>query len=183
MEIGQAIAQNLKRLRSERNLSLGQLAEASGVSKMMLSQVERGDANPTINTLWKIAAGLHVPYSALMDAPAPDVTVVRAADVEPHADHGGAYRLGCLFPSTPARDFELFVDELDAGAAHETGGHVAPSNEYLVVISGRLEMTVGEEAFELEPGDAICFDALQPHAYRTLGNETCRMVCVNHYPG
>lgn len=55
MSINTVIAKNLNRLRNERNLSLGQLAELSGVSKVMLSQIEKGDSNPTVNTIWKIA--------------------------------------------------------------------------------------------------------------------------------
>ncbi|NJB07060.1 helix-turn-helix transcriptional regulator [Clostridioides difficile] len=58
MSINTVIAKNLNRLRNERNLSLGQLAELSGVSKVMLSQIEKGDSNPTVNTIWKIASGL-----------------------------------------------------------------------------------------------------------------------------
>ncbi|EQG75728.1 helix-turn-helix family protein [Clostridioides difficile DA00165] len=56
MSINTVIAKNLNRLRNERNLSLGQLAELSGVSKVMLSQIEKGDSNPTVNTIWKIAS-------------------------------------------------------------------------------------------------------------------------------
>lgn len=54
MNLNSVIAENLKRLRLERNLSLGQLAELSEVSKVMISQIEKGDTNPTINTIWKL---------------------------------------------------------------------------------------------------------------------------------
>ncbi|MCH3927031.1 MAG: helix-turn-helix domain-containing protein [Atopobiaceae bacterium] len=64
MDISQILGQNLHRLRTERQLSLGQLAEKSGLSKVMLSQIEKGTSNPTVNTLWKIANGLGVSYSA-----------------------------------------------------------------------------------------------------------------------
>ncbi len=67
MNINSIIAENLKTLRTERNLSLGQLAELSNISKVMLSQIEKGDTNPTINTLWKIANGLKVPYTLLLE--------------------------------------------------------------------------------------------------------------------
>ena len=67
MSINTVIAKNLNRLRNERNLSLGQLAELSGVSKVMLSQIEKGDSNPTVNTIWKIASGLNVPYTAILE--------------------------------------------------------------------------------------------------------------------
>ena len=63
MELGKIIAFNLKRLRMERNLSQGQLAKEAGISKAMLSDIEKGGSNPTINTIWKIANGLNVPYT------------------------------------------------------------------------------------------------------------------------
>ena len=66
-EISLIIGENLKRLRLERNLSLGQLSGQSGVSKVMLSQIEKGTSNPSINTIWKIADALQVPYTALLD--------------------------------------------------------------------------------------------------------------------
>ncbi|APH14458.1 helix-turn-helix family protein [Clostridium sporogenes] len=65
--INSIIAENLKTLRTERNLNLGQLAKLSDISKVMLSQIEKGDTNPTINTLWKIAKGLKVLYISLLE--------------------------------------------------------------------------------------------------------------------
>ena len=61
MEISAIIAINLKRIREERKLSMGQLAEMAGVSKVVLSQLEKGTANPTINTIWKITGALGLP--------------------------------------------------------------------------------------------------------------------------
>lgn len=66
MNLNEIIAVNLKRLRAERGFSLGKLSELSGVSKVMLSQIEKGESNPTINTLWKIAGGLQVSYTKLV---------------------------------------------------------------------------------------------------------------------
>ena len=80
MELGKIIAFNLKRLRMERNLSQGQLAKEAGISKAMLSDIEKGGSNPTINTLWKIANGLNVPYTKLMDGIDDEATVVQRKD-------------------------------------------------------------------------------------------------------
>ena len=67
METSQIIAENIKRIRTEQGLSLGQLAELSGVSKVILSQIEKGNSNPTVNTMWKIANGLQVPGTQLFE--------------------------------------------------------------------------------------------------------------------
>ena len=80
MNINQVIADNLKRLRTERNLSLGQLASLSGVSKVMLSQIEKGDTNPTINTIWKIAKGLKVSYTALLEQQKQNTTLIKKSE-------------------------------------------------------------------------------------------------------
>ena len=67
MEIGEIIAYNLKKLREEQNLSQGQLAERAGVSKVIISQIEKGDSNPTINTIWKLTSALGLPYTSLLE--------------------------------------------------------------------------------------------------------------------
>ena len=67
MDLGKIIAFNLKELRTERNLTLGQLSKITGLSKAMLADMEKGGSNPTINTIWKIAKGLNVPYTRLME--------------------------------------------------------------------------------------------------------------------
>lgn len=182
MEISQILGQNLRRLRTERNLSLGQLAEKSGLSKVMLSQIEKGDANPTVNTLWKIVNGLGVSYSALMEQRAPEVNVVRAAEAPTQADEDGGYRISCYFPNTPERGFEIYHDVLDPACGHETDGHGEGTEEFVYVAAGNLEMTVGDAEYALGPGDAIHFDASQRHIYRNDGDVAVSMVVVNRYP-
>ena len=64
-----AVAQNIKRLREKQKLSMDELSRLSGVSKSMLAQIERGDGNPTLSSLWKIANGMRVPFDALTARP------------------------------------------------------------------------------------------------------------------
>ncbi len=71
------VAQNLKRIRDEKKLSLDKLSELTGVSKSMLGQIERGDSSPTISTIWKISSGLKVPFTALLNAPQPDTFICK----------------------------------------------------------------------------------------------------------
>ena len=67
MEITSRIAANAKRLREEKKLTLDAAANLTGVSRSMLAQIEKGEVNPTISVLWKIANGLKVPYTRLME--------------------------------------------------------------------------------------------------------------------
>ena len=114
MEPGKIIAVNLKKLRTERNLSLGALASISGISKTMLSDIEKGNSNPTINTVWKIANGLKVPYTKLIDGVDDETTIVQRKETIKQTSENNAYRVYCYYTTTPTRNFELFYCELDA---------------------------------------------------------------------
>ncbi len=91
----------------ERGLTLGQLAKLSGISKAILSDIEKGGSNPTINTIWKIANGLNIPFTRLMEFEEPAGTVVRKADTAMQHGDTEAYRIYCYFASAPERNFEL----------------------------------------------------------------------------
>ena len=108
MDLGMTIAENLKALREERNLSIGQLSKMSGVSKAMLSELEKGGSNPTINTLWKIANAMNVHYTRLTEQKENGALFVKKEDSVLQSSEDGKYRIRCYFPSTTGRDFELF---------------------------------------------------------------------------
>jgi len=182
MEINQIIAENLKQLRTERNLSLGQLSELSDISKVMLSQIEKGDTNPTINTIWKIANGLKVPYTALMERQRQDATLVRKPEITVQADEDGHYRLYCYYATTPHRNFEFFQIELDAGYSHVTLGHSEKSQEYVMVLEGELTLTVSDQIYVLHPNESLGFSAAVRHGYASTGGQTVKAVLINYYP-
>ena len=182
MEANQIIAGNLKKLRLERNLSLGQLAELSEVSKVMLSQIEKGDTNPTINTIWKIANGLKVPYTALLEQQEDDTTIVKKSEIAIQTGDNKHYRIFCYYPNTPQRNFELFQIELDAGHSYTSIGHSEKSQEYIMVLEGNLHLAVNNETYDLHPDDTICFTASAKHIYTSNGTETLKAVIINFYP-
>lgn len=97
MDWGKRIGANLKQLRTERNLTLGQLSGLAGISKAMLSEMEKGMGNPTINTIWKIANGLKVPYTRLLEGSEPGPTLVRREELSPQTEGNGHYRVYCYF--------------------------------------------------------------------------------------
>lgn len=182
MDINQIIAENLKRLRMERNFSLGQLAELSSVSKVMLCQVEKGETNPTINTLWKIANGLKVPYTALMEEQELATTIVKKSEIAVQADETGNYRIFCYYKNTPQRNFELFQIELDAGQSYTSNGHSEKSQEYIMVLKGELTLTINNRTYILQTNDAISFIASTNHIYLSSGTETLNACIINFYP-
>ena len=182
MDISQTIAVNLKRLRTERNLSLGQLSELSDISKVMLSQIEKGDTNPTINTLWKIANGLKVPYTALLEQQAHSASVIKKADITAQVAEDGHYRIYCYYPNTPHRNFELFQLEMDTGSSYTSVGHSEKSQEYIMVMEGELTLTVNQKAHVLHANDSISFDASFEHIYANNGEGMLKAVVTNFYP-
>ncbi|MDD4844531.1 MAG: XRE family transcriptional regulator [Anaerotignum sp.] len=181
MDINYVIGENLKALRLERNLSLGQLGEICGLSKVMLSQIEKGDGNPTINTIWKIADGLHVPYTTLLEKHAVDAQVIRKANLEAQQDESGHYRIFCYYPSSPQRNFELFRLELDGNHSYTSIGHPEQTQEYIWVLEGQLIMEVKGEQYTLNPDDALCFSASVPHTYHNLTDKTIKADIINFY--
>ncbi len=181
MELGTIIAINLKNLRTERNLTLGQLSKISGISKAMLSDIEKGNGNPTINTIWKIANGLNVPYTRLMEDIENETTLVRKEEAVMQADESGHYRLHCYFPSTPTRNFELFYAELDAHTVHDSIGHSEKAQEYLYVLSGELDLTAGAGSFVLYAGDSLAFDSSVPHTYLNNNDSLLTFIVINYY--
>lgn len=182
MNINLIIAENLKRLRKERNLSLGQLAELSDISKVMLSQIEKGDTNPTINTIWKIANGLKVPYTSLLEQQEHNAYVIKKSDIVAQLTDEGHYRLYCYYPNTPNRNFELFQMELDEGCHYTSVGHSEKSQEYIMVLEGELTLEVNNKTFILNANDTISFTASTKHVYFNSGHCTLKTSIINFYP-
>lgn len=182
MEVNEIIADNLKKLRQSQNLSLGQLSGLTDVSKVMLSQIEKGDTNPTINTIWKIANGLKVPYTALLERQESDTTIVKKSEITPQTDDNSHYRIFCYYRSNQNRNFELFELELDAGHSYESIGHSEKSQEYIMVLEGALQLTVNGEAHDLYPDDTICFTASAKHIYKSTGIKALKAIIINFYP-
>ncbi|WMI81242.1 helix-turn-helix domain-containing protein [Anaerotignum sp. MB30-C6] len=182
MEISQIIGENLNRLRKERALSLGQLAELCDISKVLLSQIEKGDNNPTINTIWKIANGLKVPYTALLEKPEHDTYVISKKDIPVQYGEKESYRTFCYYTNGGNRNFELYQIELDVGEQATCIGHSEKSEEYIMVLSGELTLTVKDEEYVLKKDDAISFIASTEHSYYSNGRETLKAVILNYYP-
>ncbi|KMT20952.1 helix-turn-helix domain-containing protein [Clostridium cylindrosporum] len=182
MDLSIIIADNLKFLRQERNLSLGQLAELSGISKVMLSQIEKGESNPTINTIWKIATGLKVPYTRLIDEPSNDTVVVRKCSIKEQFDNNDVYKVYCYYTNNPNRNFEFFKTELSPNSSSTSAGHSLKSREYIFVIKGELILRTSNEEYILQKDDSINFDASLPHFYLNNQNDIVEFIVINYYP-
>ncbi len=168
--LGLVVGQNIKRLRSRRTLSLEGLAKLSGVSRAMLGQIETGRSVPTINVVWKIARAFDVPFSSLIaTAHADRIRVFPAKDARILTSASGAFSSRALFPFDGERRTEFYELRLKARGVEQAEAHALGTTENLVVVAGTLEIDLAGERRQLGPGDAILFQADQPHVYRNPG--------------
>lgn len=181
-DLGRIIAMNLKQLRTERSLTLGQLAKESGVSKAILSDMEKGESNPTINTIIKVSKGLNVPYSRLMEGVEPESTLVRQQETVMQANENHHYRIFCYFTTSPKRNFELFRVELDPNSSNVSIAHPPKSQEYLYVLEGELTLETEAASYTLYPGDSLGFASSVPHTYHNRQPEQAVFLCINYHP-
>lgn len=169
-----ALGRRITDARLQRSLPMTALAERAGVSASMLWSVERGRKAPTVVVLDRIARALGTPMSALLDPDdVPRVIVRRAADHDVAVAPDG-WRRTILTPVVPGVNFEWVRTELPPGSAPgEYPAYAAGSHEYVVVESGRLHLTLGDDEHDLTAGDSIYFAADVPHTYANPGDEQC----------
>ncbi|HIH9471675.1 TPA: helix-turn-helix domain-containing protein [Klebsiella variicola subsp. variicola] len=175
MNIAQHLAATLKTLRQQRDWSLSRLAEETGVSKAMLGQIERNESSPTVATLWKIATGLNVPFSAFI---VPDASAAPSA-FDPQQQ---AMVVTPVFPWDPELRFDHFSITLAPGALSESTPHEKGVIEHVVVISGALDLCLQGEWHLLQPGEGRRFAGDEAHAYRNRGVQAAHFHSLIHYP-
>ncbi|MFZ4815195.1 MAG: helix-turn-helix domain-containing protein [Phototrophicaceae bacterium] len=174
------VGNNLKRLREERNLSYTQLAELTGVSKSMLRQIEVGDSSPTINTLWKIANGLEIPFTMLISPPLP-LAKKRINESPPLTGITDGYRLYPLVTFRSGRSFELYYVEVDPYISLDAEAHNGNAEEMIVIIQGTLEVRVQAGTTRINTDELLRFDANQPHHYYNPADIVVRAFMVIAY--
>jgi transcriptional regulator with XRE-family HTH domain len=188
----------LKELRLSAGLSLRELARQADVSPSLVSQIENGKSRPSVSTLYSFARLLNVPVDELFDAesPAEEPRAVAATGYDETSDPANAWhpseyanRISVVHPShrahlrmaegvdwerlaaTPERDINFMKITYAPGAASTEIGSpmIHEGFEYGYVLSGVLEVTVGDETFVLREGESLGFDSTIPHVFRNIG--------------
>ena len=161
------VAGNIRRLRQEADLTLAELATAAGLGKSTLAQLESAKGNPSVETLWAIAAALRVPFGRLMEDDRPSVTVIRASE-QPAVRSTETGQVGRLLAAAPRRGtVELYTMDID-GAARHADPHHAGVVEYLLVVEGAVRAGPETTPVELRAGDLLTFPGDVPHVYEGL---------------
>lgn len=170
-----AIGARVKQERQSRGWTLDQLAEAAGVSRRMVVNVEQGAANPSVGTLLRISGALGVGLPTLVQPPQPKpVEVTR---------HGGGAALwssafggrGMLVASTEPPDVvELWDWTLASGDHRVSEAHTPGTKELMQVQQGTIVVTVADQSVTLDAGDAIAFPGDVAHSYANPGTRPAR---------
>ena len=172
MDINDQIAHAVRTRRKARGLTLRELSKRSGVSTSMLSAVEWGQKSPSVGILSSIAAALDVPVSMLIEPEAHKGTAVtRAADLKKVVDARGVGRehLGALVPGSLVEFVRYTLP--GRGVAGCFAPHRPGTVERVLVVAGRIKVTVGTERYELASGDAIVYHADTSHGFTNLGSK------------
>lgn len=176
------VANNIKHLREIHKISMEELARLSGVSKSMLAQIERGEGNPTITTLWKIANGMKVPFDALTMRPKHEFEIIKTADIEPILEDNGRVRNYSLFPDDENRKFAVYFVEIDQGAYWNSEPHLKGSSEFITLIKGELTIRSANDEYTVYQGESIRFKSDVPHSYHNSGkSEAVIHMVLYHY--
>lgn len=159
------LGERLRQLRAGRGWSLEALAAASGVSRSMLSEIEREQANPTLAVTLRIAQAFGMSLDDLIDSPGATaaVTVIRKNDRAFHYRSDGNCRIRTLSPLHLEKDVEFYEVALGRGGALRSAAHYAGTREFVTVVKGQLEIEVAGERDLLHAGDSATYRADAPH--------------------
>jgi transcriptional regulator with XRE-family HTH domain len=165
----------LKDLRLRRGLSLAQIAARAETSRSLISQIERGVASPSLDTVRRLASALEVPTFSLFLGGLDNQTVVRADQRRVVSYPGTTVRREIVSPTTNGRMIVLWVtfppgERSGVQPVHHTG------EECVVVIRGTLSVQVADDTVQLETGDSMTFDSEMPHTFWNPANEPAEVI-------
>ena len=177
---GERLGARVKELRRRRGLTLEDLAERAGVSRAMISKVERGEKNPTLVVAAKVAEGLGVTIAELLGVKERrEIVVIPRERRMTMRDPESGFERQLLSPTFGGRGVEFVRNVVPYGS---TSGEVPPHRrgveEYVVVEKGSLRTFVGDEEYLLEPGDALYFEADVSHRFDNAGDGECSYYLV-----
>ena len=176
------VGDNLSRMRKERELSLDQLSKLSDVSKSMLSQIEKGQKAPTITTLWKIATGLNVSLSSLIEDNKPAVQLITCENSKPIIDQDGKYKIFSYLPFDSNSKFEIFKLDIEPNCIHKSTPHTKGVKEYLLISTGVVKMEIQNTTYTISSGQALAFSGDLHHTCINDSDDLATGFIIISYP-
>jgi transcriptional regulator with XRE-family HTH domain len=183
--LNQRIADRVRELRGAHGLSLDTLATKSGVSRSMISLIERGESSPTAVVLEKLAAGLGVMLASLFDAPSaaapsPSGPVARRDDQPQWQDPASGYRRRNVSPPGVPQPMQIVDVHFPAGGrvAFDTGGREVRVHQQVWVLEGAIDITLGAERHRLREGDCLAMQLDRPTMFHNPTRKPARYAVV-----
>ncbi len=170
-----SIGSRIRAVRTLRGISSSELARAAGVSRGLISQVELDRANPSVDTLRRIAAALDSPIASFFDEAPTNGIVVRSNDRRTMRIPRSGLTYQLLTPDLN-RQIEFILIELEPGQGGTRAAYGHPGEEAALVLEGQLHVWIGDEEHLLEAGDSISFNSGVPHRIGNLGSEPTVLV-------
>lgn len=180
-DIHDRLAASLKEARKSKGLSLDAVARLSGVSRSMVSQIERGESSPTVSTLWNLTQALQVDFAGLLEGrTAPGIEVIRAEAAPVIAGRGHGVRIRILSPAEAAGQHEVYDLGFDAGGSLASDPHGPGCREHLTVLEGAVVVVSGEDRTRLDVGDTARYFADRPHRIEAEGGAARAILIVQN---
>lgn len=181
------VGDTLAALRQAQALSLDELSRKAGVSKSMLSQIERAQANPTVAVVWRLANALGVPIAELLGgapaAPAaPAITLVPTQSTPFLRSPDGLCELRILGPVEMAGQFEWYELRLQPGGVLDSQPHEPGTHEHLTVATGSMELNVADASQKLKASETARYPADCKHSIRNSGKTAASAWLVVIHP-
>jgi len=174
------IGSNIRALRTSAGLTVAALATKAGVTKSTISKIETGKISTPISTLVRVASGLNVPLARLFLEPQidPAYVLTRAGKGTQITRDGSKFgysyaALALAMRQKPIEPFVLSIEPSDPIGKFQHGGQ-----EFIFMLSGTLEITVGGETLRLDRGDSLYFDPTLVHTTRAIGKSVAKFLCV-----
>ncbi|WP_347311908.1 helix-turn-helix domain-containing protein [Defluviimonas sp. SAOS-178_SWC] len=180
-DIHDRLAASLKEARKSKGLSLDAVAKLSGVSRSMVSQIERGESSPTVSTLWNLTQALQVDFAGLLEGRStPGIEVIRAEAAPVIAGRGKGVRIRILSPAEAAGEHEVYDLGFDAGGTLVSDPHGPGCREHLTVLEGVVVVVSGEDTQRLGVGDTARYFADRPHRIEAEGGPARAILIVQN---
>lgn len=170
----------LKQARQAQGLSLDAVAKLSGVSRSMVSQIERGESSPTVATLWNLTRALQVDFAGLLDdqPKAPQIEILRAEAVPTIENRGCGCTIRILSPPEDAGVHEVYELRFDAGGALDSQPHARGTQEHLTVFEGGVIVVSGDASERLGTGETARYPADVAHRIEAQAEAPARAFLV-----
>ncbi|PPA71607.1 helix-turn-helix domain-containing protein [Jeotgalibacillus proteolyticus] len=162
--LSKQVGLTLRRIRKEREISLQELTELTEVSKLTLGKIERGEANPSLTIIWRIANGLNIPISSLL-VERRAVQISRSNEGTKVLSADESLALEPMFADSGYASLETHRAFLKPESEYRAGAHQSGVVEYVTVMEGHVKIKVDNEVYRLNEYDSIQFNADQEHCY------------------